>query len=236
METNRNAEKRIMHIASGYLPVVLLFLVALLVIPTYAWLAMQRSVIAVAEIDAPTNIKITAANNEAIQYLDFSGVDMRQGGHHKYFAFTVSGEDIELFMLQLAYTTNNQFTFTLYPGTEVNNPQSALVEYRSHEAGNAVHYYNISGSAIELTYLNAVYQNGVTIGAINDSLYSQTYEDTTSNHVDKYAVPIYCQSEEVESQFEDAIHFCNTFILEVSWGERINDKETDIIYIAAKGV
>ncbi|MBR3641488.1 MAG: hypothetical protein IKN53_05620, partial [Oscillibacter sp.] len=198
----------------------------------YAWLHTSRQVAAVAPVDNPMSIYINAAHQEDIQYMDLSDIDMERerpnGTRYNYqdFVFTVQGEYIRAFRLQLAYTTNNQITFEIYQAEEDPNGD---VLYVSAEDGSSV-YYSADGGALPLTYLNA--QSGNKLA--NNTLHTDTYG--SYNNVNLYAEPIYCQTTNtIAVRHREGIRFHNYFILRATWpAERTNDKETDIIYIAAK--
>ncbi len=222
--------------ARAVVPALVIVLVIAAAGPAAAWFSHRRNVAAVAQLDSPMAIYINAAHMEDIEYLDISGIDMERkdpgGSRYNYqdFVFTVRGEDIAAFNLQLSYTTNNQFAFEIYNAVESLSPSSGSVAYTATD--NTVYYYSINGPVIAMDYLNK--QDGQMLGKTDDSYYSDTYEDT--DRVDQYAVPVYSQSHStVDSEYLNAGEFCNYFILRVKWSPlKTNDKETDIIYIAAK--
>ena len=76
---------------------------------SWAWLTRERAVVAVARVDDARSLLINAGNAEDKQYLDLSNIDINNTGHQD-FVFAVSGAYINQFKIQLAYTTNNEFT------------------------------------------------------------------------------------------------------------------------------
>lgn len=225
----------------------LICMIALLMVPSYAWLTGNRSVAVVGRIDTPMSLQISAANKEKLEYLDFSSIDLTKGKeypggkHYQDFVFTVYGEAVHVFKLQLAYTTNNQFEYELYNAVEANSHTPGAASYTSvSDAG--IKYYYVTSSAVTMIPLNKADNAmlGVTDGAIDNTtgsgLYTSTYHNSYEDgYVNKYAVPVYMQTEVITAdRVQDK--FLNNFILRVIWNwspDITNDKETDIIYIAA---
>ncbi len=208
---------------------------------TFAWLYIERQVAAVGLVDSPMSIYINAAHKEDIQYLDLSDIDMTRqtdGGvryNYQDFVFSVQGEDLLTFKLQLAYTTNNQFTFEIFEAQEVNS--GGVVDYYSEETGSTIHY-DMIGSALTLTYMTLKAGNGNKLGDPANQYNIDTYLAGGSKYgyVDQYAEPIYCQTAApINVRNRQGTKFHNYFILRVHWdNSKLNDRETDLIYIAAR--
>ncbi len=110
--------------------VALILTVAMCVaIPVYAWFTDQKKIAELAKIKAPDELYINAAHKEDIINLDMTSVDVTK----KYttsdngtltehditsqsFVFTVSGEWINSYTLQIEHTTNNPFKYTICEG------------------------------------------------------------------------------------------------------------------------
>lgn len=210
-----------------------------------AWFYYERRLAIVAKIDSPNSIYINAAHDEDIMYLDLSGIEVEENENvnHKDFVFTVSGEYISSYNLQLAYTTNNQFRYELYKAKEINNGEP-LVVYHSYVDGATYNYTfdgeNLEAAKIQMVPLNLntnTYNNGSGewLARTDDDYYHLTYGNGENNysHYHKYAVPIYEQSENPVN-VDAASAFHHYYILRVIWGAgKTNDRETDIIYISA---
>ena len=166
----------------------LILLVAIyMAMPVYAWFYQGRSAIAVTLIDDPTSIHIDAANADEIRFLDLSSIDVeKEKDPTKRYTdrvFSVSGTGVDYYKLQLAYTTNNQFDYEIYPAvllaTDTNSdgvidindvPDTAVtsVEYTTHPSDSSIVqtttkqvYYVTSGTA---PYVGSV-DNGTAAGA-----------------------------------------------------------------------
>ena len=229
----------------------LLLMIALLLFGAtsiYGWFVNDTHVDAIAKTSNPTAIFIGAGYQEDIMYLDLSDIDVKVANSYeennvtyfyKDFVFCIKGLNVDTYKLQLAYTTNNQFVYEIYPAYESNNANEANVKgkvtYLTHTTPSTNKYYYVANSTNRLTltegYLNA---NG-SVGRTDDRYYTQTYG--TYSYVQTNAVPIYWQSGLLEGSTLDHSEFCNYYFLRVSWtGNRENNKETDIIYITAKNM
>ena len=231
-------------------PLVFAFVLLLVSLRAFAWFYNDRRIAAVAEISDPTAIFINAGNREDIRYLDLGGIDVETSDLYKDFVFCVRGNNVTGYKLQLAYTTNNQFDYELYPATLTAdsssvpaNPES-LVIYDTHVGGSARQYYYAPAGASPLrgVFLNYDSTASEKLAKNNDVYHSRTYtpSDAASPYLNrhKYAIPLYWQTSGAQTPVLDAhSDFCDYFILRVKWdGEARNDKETDIVYIAAKNV
>jgi hypothetical protein len=219
--------KELLKLRSVRIAAVSLLLSVILGSTAYSWYFYQRQVAVTAEIDSPMSIYINAAHKEDIIYLDMAGINMEEGTH-KDFVFTVQGEYIRAFKLQLAYTTNNQLSFEIFEATE-SSGTGGLVQYHSDETG-ADYSYDILGSALPLRYLNASAGDRIA----NSNMHTETYG--SYDNVNTYAEPIYCQTQDaIAARNRVAVRSHNYFILRVSWpAGKHNDRETDLLYIAAK--
>ena len=110
--------------------VALILTIAMCVaIPVYAWFTNQKKIAELAKIKAPDELYINAAHKEDIINLDMTSVDVTQ----KYttldngiltehditsqsFVFSVSGEWVNSYTLQIEHTTNNPFKYTICEG------------------------------------------------------------------------------------------------------------------------
>lgn len=226
---------------------VVVIIAALSLVPVFSWLAMQRSAAAMASISNPMALYIDAGHEEDMRYLNLSGINV-EAGTYKDYVFCISGTNIMHYKMQLAYTTNNQLTFTIFQADEFNgvgDPPAGAVEYKNHPTSGdpeTFYYTKRSETPVAGNYLNkkpgeeilALTTGDPASTVVDGTTYvnehSATYD--TYNYVQKYAEPIYWQSAEQDGDVDD---FCNYYILRVSWAaNKRNDKETDIIYISAK--
>lgn len=222
--------------------VLLLAGMAVLSAAAYAWLsAHQRAVGAVAEIDAPMAIWIRAGGNPAedAKYLDMSDINVAGASRETYYVFAVAGEYVSQYKIQLAYTTNNQFSYEIYQAETTTEQDEALYTYYPHTSGNSnpIYYVKANETKINMTPLNAKSGNMLADPTDTDSV--DTYgayatETTLGDHVHENAWPLYWQTDNPIPTGGGS--FCHYYLLHVSWGERTNDRETDMVYISAKVV
>ena len=106
-----------------------LTLILIAALPGYAWFSNQKKIAKLAKIKAPDELYINAAHKEDIINLDMTSVDVTRkytttsGGtvtEHditsQSFVFSVSGEWVNSYTLQIEHTTNNPFTYTICEG------------------------------------------------------------------------------------------------------------------------
>ena len=151
-ENTKIIPKRLSIITS--LILLFLFFVAT---PVFAWLNSEKVIAGYAPVSTISSLFIGAGHNEDIKYLYFDGIDAAEGDpeepRYKYYVFCISGEFASYYKIQLAYTTNNQFSYDIFHATESSNPSGATVSYTT--VGGDTYYYAIDGSAIAGHFLNS---------------------------------------------------------------------------------
>lgn len=228
------------------IPAIAILIVLGVTITARAWFYSGRRTVAISEISNPTIIGIGSGNEEDLRYINLGRIDVsapddsESARPYKDFVFCINGINILYYKLQLAYTTNNQFEYEIYPAELWDGTGSmpdASVLYTVNVTGNGVaagtnQYYYKTGPRIEGTIKNL--DTGATdeiIAHSSDRYHSETYGAYTNRQ--KNAIPLYWQSD--RSLDGSSGTFCNYYILRVIWTEDSkNNKETDIIYIAAK--
>lgn len=126
-------------------------------LPAYAWFSSHRQLGDLQYVDSPTELYITAGNGEDLQYLDLTGIQVTDANvDQMYYVFGVKGSDASGYNLQLAYTTNNQFEYFIYPAKE-SSADNYLVDYTTHNEdgtlGDPV-YYTIDTEDINNSNVN----------------------------------------------------------------------------------
>ncbi len=203
---------------------------ALVIIPTVAWFAHQKKMATMAKINSPAKLSLKSGAQEDIIQFKMSGIDTTKGST-KDFVFCVEGEDISQYNIQLAHTTNINFTYTLYKATPA--PDNTGVVYESE---NGPVYYTLQNQ-LNGDFVNDSAKGSRTIG--NDQYEEPSYD--AGNSRQDFAEPLYWQSSQItaeESPYDDdpaERSFSNYYVLRVSWGiDVVNDKETDLIYLTAQ--
>ena len=123
---------------------IILTIVLAITIPTYSWFNYERRVAELAKIKSPDNLYINAAHKEDVIHLDMSSIDLTKKIPNtdtpitaQSFVFSVSGEWVNSFTLQIEHTTNNPFTYTFYEGTVYPSKAAMLSAHPECDTRNA---------------------------------------------------------------------------------------------------
>lgn len=241
-------------------------------VSVYAWFTNQRKAAEMFKIAHPNALYINAAHREDQVNFALGGIDVNDyqvddngnivvdGNNNpvkineKRYVFSVSGSDTDKFILQMAHTNNNLFTYKIYEATETTTKPSSgttYVEYKATgehtendmvfsgdnvSAGDMLYY--VKGNQITGEYKNMAAGSSIAknkdANGIYDTYYTKTYGDNTN--VEEHAVPSYWQA--VINSSEANKQFCKHFILEVTWDTAVQDtqtaKETDLVYLSVE--
>ena len=199
---------------------------ALLVIPVFAWLYMQRSMETITKVNMPYALLIGAGDAKPIQQLELSNIDVSGTQKYKEVVFCVYSEkSSKSYYLQLAHTTNIGFTYEIY---KASRPAAET------SAGDVVSYLGkqyIKGEPLAGSYLNKDGNSGNATSTYHNITYGEY------NSVQKSAEPLYWKTtsqETLPKEKDDTTYYVNYYILHISWDENVqNNKETDMIYLMA---
>ena len=203
---------------------------ALVVLPVFAWLYMQRSMETITKVNMPYALLIGAGDAKPIQQLELSNIDVSGTQKYKEVVFCVYSEKpSKSYYLQLAHTTNIGFKYEIYKA-------SRSAADASTENENVVSYLGkqyIKGEQLTGSYLN---KDGNSDHA-TDKYHEITYNKYEKTHVQKSAEPLYWKTtsqETLPKGKDDTTYYINYYILHISWDENVqNNKETDMIYLMA---
>lgn len=239
MKNKRN--NNIIFLLKKQMPTIALMMAIVIVlsVSVYAWFGLlEREIGGYIPVASPQALYIGAGHVsidseglftdiEDIRYLYISGLDVNEQ-EYKDYLFCIYGKAVPKFKIQIGYTTNNQFEYELYNASESEVGPSGI-EYTTHGLSPSTYYYTMANQKINGVYLNRIVDNGEYIGDPN----SKALSYGTYSNVNKYAVPIYWQSEEIDTGTKRG-SFVMYFVLRVKMnGKVVNDKETDIILISA---
>lgn len=145
---------------------VLLTVTLLIGYPTYSWFKMQRSIERYEKISTPNSLYITAARREDSKYFEIDNVDVSAYWYnngvpdsrvtYQDYVFSVAGDYVSSYTIQLAHTTNNNYMYELYEATVSDTRPSGIlgkdyIEYTLTEKYDPV--------AMEEITANPVYAN-----------------------------------------------------------------------------
>ena len=128
---NLSKEKKFQFVVASV--TTAMFLTAL---PVAAWFAYQRGIVKLQKIQSPNTLVLSAAHREDCVNFEINGINAEENAldgnnntiiennkpkkiTHKDYVFCVSGTAVDTFTIQLAYTTNNPFTYEVYAADEV---------------------------------------------------------------------------------------------------------------------
>ena len=159
-------------------------LVLVIGLPVFAWFTSERKTATVIKINAPTTIKIGAGNEEPVEMIDLSNINVEEYLDEESttlktegtYVFCVTGKYLSKYDLQIARTTNIDFDYELYrvdsakyndvitPGI-TSKPAAEngyeIAEYKSELDGNTYYYpYQISDSTDDKTQGNVTVKGG----------------------------------------------------------------------------
>lgn len=199
---------------------------ALLVIPVFAWLYMQRSMETITKVNMPYALLIGAGDAKPIQQLELSNIDVSGTQKYKEVVFCVYSEkQSKSYYLQLAHTTNIGFKYEIYKASrpEADAPTGDVVSYLGKQY--------IKGNPLTGNYLNKDENSGNATNTYHNTTYGEY------SNVQKSAEPLYWKTtsqETLPAKKDDTTYYVNYYILRISWDENVqNNKETDMIYLMA---
>ena len=198
---------------------------ALVVLPVFAWLYMQRSMETITKVNMPYALLIGAGDAKPIQQLQLSNIDV-SASKSKDVVFCVYSEKPSKYDLQLAHTTNIGFNYEIYTATLADsNASTDVVECLGKKYKK--------GAPLPGGYLNIDANNRYA----TDAYHKETYGNYTKSYVQKSAEPLYWKTtnqETLPEKQDDTTYYVNYYILRILWDENVqNNKETDMIYLMA---
>lgn len=240
-----------------WIAAALIILVVAVVLPVFAWFT-NAGIAAYAPISSHESLYIGAGHIEItdsdfdpdvkledVRYLYLDGIDLTDENKEYFdYVFCVYGKSLQAFNLQIAYTTNNQFTYEIYAANESSVTSAGAIAYTTHDdVSPQTYYYSIAEYSsdpepvpvpVAGTALNATTVDGKTVA--NSTKHTATYGSYAN--VNRFAEPIYWQTDSSIATGlarADRGAFVKYYILRVHKGTKnINDRETDVICIAAK--
>ncbi|MBO4432109.1 MAG: hypothetical protein J5852_01120 [Clostridia bacterium] len=239
----RYSKQALRKALSPFIAVILIM--TILTASVLAWFVMKNGLLSYIPVANPellfigaghrdfdsANHEFTDDHFEDIRYLYFNGIDVEADDADYYdYVFCVYGSMVSGYRLQLAYTTNNQFSYEIFHANESTVTSEGAVAYTTHTDTPQTFYYSANGAAISGSFLNDTTISGEKLA--NSTKHTETYG--SYNNVNKYAEPLYWQTTNMEHGYISG-DFINYYILRVNVGDKaVNDRETDVICIAAK--
>lgn len=217
----------------------------------YAWFFYKRQIDTFAWIKTPIFLEIGSGNNHSIVHLDMGSIDAENSNNEALYVFCVYGEPIDLYSLQLAYTTNIAFYYDIYRADYVPNGQDSNVTFTyTDDGGEKTEYFKYnpeSTPVISAKPLNKMELNVVKAHQSHRLSYGDEKGENPvgTDKVQSNAEPLYWLASEngvsvlnprnIGMTQAGNGYFCDYFVIRVHWDEGtvINDKETDMVYLTA---
>lgn len=204
-------------------------LLALLIVPVFGWMYMERSMETMTKINIPYALKLGAGNTRPIQELELSNIDVSGEQKYKDIVFCVySSQENREYDLQLAHTSNIGFTYNIYHASkDENGSVNYLKENYSQEAELKGRYLNKQADSKYATdgFHGKTYGSYSNVQISAEPLYWKTTEKQILNEKNSAITKI----------IDEDKYYVDYYILRISWDDTVqNNKETDMIYIMAK--
>lgn len=159
--------KKIQGTVASVLTVCILF-----AIPAYAWFVNQKKAAEMYKVEYPNSLYINAAHREDKMFFKLDSINVNEylrdennniktdeNGNpifvkEKSYIFSVSGSNADKFVLQMAHTNNNMFTYEIYEATQYDylssncpdgtdtekivpsdTPEENIIEYKTNPGG-----------------------------------------------------------------------------------------------------
>ena len=189
---------------------------------TLSWFLANNSLSTVAKVDSPAELKITVPGESAATQLDLTNdadydkVD-EKGNVCRRRAFSVDSGG-KAFELQVANTTNiKDLSVKIYRATVSSDPSAA-----GYVKGNGYSW----NKGTEVTGFKEIESDAAKSKTFGD------YENVQTNAVPNYRWKRF-EVDELDKN-ENGVASATNFIIECSWPQGGNYKETDVAYLIAK--
>ena len=196
--------------------------VLIIAVLTLSWFLTNNSLSTVAKVDSPAVLKITVPGESAATQLDLTNdadydeVD-NNGTVHRRRAFSVDSGG-NGFELQVANTTNISGLSVKIYRVKVNDPSDP------GDVKGDGYSWNKGAEVTDFKEIDP------------DAAKTQTFDNY--NNIQKYALPNYrwkrFEETELDKKSESEVASTTNFIIECSWPQKDNYKETDVAYLIAK--
>ena len=247
MDNKKNDKTKKMYVTSV---IALILAVALLIGVTLSWFFNKRELDSLTWIKTPICLDIRSGNDHDIAYLDLGSIDADTQNRTIERVFCVYGEPVDVYSLQLSYTTNIPFYYDIYRASYAPEDGNVVFTYTDENGEHTEKFSYASNSTpvIEAKPLNTMSEQDIA----DHQRHTLSYGDEKGqNPVDKSKVqsnaePLYWLAQEngldvmnpknvQTNTTTGTAYFCDYYVIKISWDQNtvINDKETDMIYLTA---
>ena len=195
-----------------FITALLLTITLLIGYPTYSWFRFQKSIERFEKISTPNSLYITAGRLEDSIYFEVDNVDVTaywyddQGTPdsrmtYQDYAFSVAGDYVSNYTLQLAHTTNNNYTYEIFRADVTDIKPSGIlgkdyIEYTltdkyvptTMEEISGNHTYGSVMAGNKLYYKVKLADDGITKVSLNGSGNSYQQANLSNVNASTYSV------------------------------------------------
>lgn len=236
-------------------------LICSMAIPVYAWFAYQDRIEVLTKIKEPPSINLASGGDDQALYITLENIDVSDG-MMKDIVFSVEPGKYSAYDIQITRTTNIPFTYQLYRVQEDEHGTIEYTDHTRVEGVETKINYSVMTSAtgttageIALTNINPDDNStGRILGDEND-LETKNRRNYIvgegADEVNQYVKPLYSVARRIPqlNGNDDGSESRDYFVLRITWipgstnmtytdegywNYAFNNKETDLIYIAAK--
>lgn len=227
--------------------VALILAIIALIGVTLAWFFNRRELDTLTWIKTPIRLDIGSGNNHDIAYLDLGSIDADTPNKEIERVFCVYGEPVDIYSLQLSYTTNIAFYYDIYRANY--DPDNGKVVFTyTDETGDHTENFSYASNepVIAAKPLNKMTEAEIAAHQSHTLSYGDEkgLNPVDTGKVQSNAEPLYWLASEkglnvlnpenaYTNEVTGSAYFCDYYVIKIHWeeGTVINDKETDMIYL-----
>ena len=249
MDKHNIDDKKKSRAKKMYISSVIALILALtaLIGVTLAWFFNRRELDTLTWIKTPIRLDIRSGNDHDIAYLDLGSIDADTSNRTIERVFCVYGEPVDIYSLQLSYTTNIAFYYDIYRANY--DPENGNVVFTyTDDAGDHTEKFRYASKTpvIEAKPLNKMNEKEIAAHQSHTLSYGDEkgLNPVDTNKVQSNAEPLYWLASEnglnvlnpanvKKNDATGSAYFCDYYVLKIHWDEEIviNDKETDMVYL-----
>ena len=249
MDNKKNNKVKKLYISSV---IALLLALTALIGVTLSWFFNRKELDTLTWIKTPIVLNIKSGNNHDIAYLDLGSIDADTPSREVERVFCVYGEPVDIYSLQLSYTTNIAFYYDIYRASYDPDSGNIVFSYTDQEGDHTEHFsYEKTSDGKKRQVIAAKPLGTMSEDEINaHQSHSLSYGDDKGlkpvdvDKVQSNAEPLYWLASEnglnvmkpenvQKNTTTGASYFCDYYVIKIYWDENtvINDKETDMVYL-----
>ena len=242
---DKKSKTRKLYISSV---IALLLALAALIGVTLSWFYYRRELDSLTWIKTPIRLDIGSGNNHDIAYLDLGSIDADTTDRTIERVFCVYGEPVDIYSLQLAYTTNIAFYYDIYRASYKSSTGNVVFTYTDEKGEHTENFsYDMNSTpVIAAKPLSKLDKTEITAHQSHTLSYGDEkgLNPVNPNKVQSNAEPLYWLASEdglnvmkpknvQKNETTGSAYFCDYYVLKIHWeeGTVINDKETDMVYL-----